>query len=309
MTLINQDYQVSIAPAADDTLEFLLGNGTPYFVDEFLGLDVDDIRTDDTARPLQHGLFPGMDLLGGRDLTMGVVTFGTTGDARSADRTPARVAANQDALVGAWTARSVDLSLTNPDDPNMVLRYRLPGQGVRRFYGRARKIARQDNTIPMGYAGARLQFSATDPRAYADDETVVNVQVIGSGTGGLTFPATFPVNIAPNTDGTAYATNDGNISTDPVIIIQGPVTNPVVQNYTDGTFIQVNLVLASGQTLVIDSAEKRVLLGGTASRAGQIALGSTFPRLLPGVNTLRLGGTIASGDQPVLSVAFRSAWL
>lgn len=309
--LVTADWQVSIAPLSDDTKEFLLGSGTPFLIESFLGLDVDDLRTDDVPRPLDHGMFPGTDLLGSRDLVMDVVTFGVVGDAASQTaRTPALVIANQDALVGAWTARSVDQSIVNPQDPNMVLRFRLPGQPTRRFLGRARKIARQDSTTPRGFARVRLQFTALDPRQYADAASVPTVTVTGQVSGtGVTFPATFPINITPSSDGSAYLTNAGNISTYPVVTVYGPITNPIVRNATDGTFIQVNLTLAAGQGLVIDSQERRVLLDGTASRANLIALGSKFPRLLPGANLLKIDGQIAAGTTPSMQVAFRSAWL
>jgi hypothetical protein len=186
--LVQADWQVSIAPLANDSLEFLLGDGTPYMVDKFLGLSIDDVRTDDQVKELEHGLWAGLDLLGGRDLELGIVTFGTVGDARSPDRTPARVMSNQDSLMGAWTAKSLDESALAPTIPNMVLRYKVPGQPVRRFLGRCRKVNREDSTAPYGYGQATLQFTAIDPRQYADGESLATLRA-GAATNFLLNPS------------------------------------------------------------------------------------------------------------------------
>lgn len=304
---VTEDYQVSIAPLADNTAELVLGPGTPYQVESMVGLSVDDIRTDDVPRALEHGLHPGLDLLGGRDVWVGVVVFGPSGT----PGTPEQVTTNLDDLVGAWTAASLDYAQNDPATPTMVLRFKAPGQAVRRMVGRCRRIDRNDDTIVFGYARSRLQFVATDPRQLSDLESVSSVQAPESGatTGGMIFPATFPLTFTSSQQTELSVSNDGNMSAYPLLTVTGPITNPRIDNITDGTFIQVNLPLAPGEQLVIDTAERRVLLGGTASRAHLLAPGFTFPRLRPGVNVVRLSGTWGTGERPLLAVASRSAWL
>jgi len=303
------DYQVSIGPLNGSSPEFLLGPGTPYLIDKFLGLDLDDFRTDDQPRSQAHGSEAGRDLLGSRDLTLDVYAFGVLGDAATTTtRTPELAWTNMDDLVGAWAATSLDTGMTTPDQPDMVLRFKVPGQPVRRFLGRARKVARNDTPTPFGYATATLQFTALDPRSYADTVSAASVAVTGTTTGGLTFPATFPVTFGASSDGQLTVRNIGNFSTRPTLTITGPITNPRVENLTDGTFIQVNLALAGGEPLTIDSPAERILLGG-ASRLNLLAVGSTFTHLRKGTTDLRLTGVVATGNTPTLSVSWRATWL
>ena len=303
------DYQVSIAPLNGSGTEFLLGPGTPYQIDKFLGLDLDDFRTDDLARSGEHGTWGGRDLLGSRELVLGIYAFGTVGDAAaSTSRSPSLAWSNMDDLVGAWAAAGLDLAQRSPNEPDMVLRFKAPGKPVRRFLGRARRVSRNDATVPFGYATTTLAFVALDPRAYADALESALVAVTGVTTGGLVFPATFPATFGASSDGQVMVTNAGNFSTTPTMVVTGPIANPRIDNLTDGTFIQVNIALAAGEPLTIDTANERVLLGG-ASRLNLLGVGSTFPRLSKGPSTLRLSGVVATGATPNLSVSWRSTWL
>ena len=282
-----------MALSLDYQLEYnglVFGSGTSFELVQANGLDdLPDVRVSDTPRPSDHGLFPGNDYAGGRVVE---VELEVTGASDAAFR------ANVDALGAATILRQTELPLS----------FRLPGTGNgRRIYARPRR-----RTLPVdrGYlfhfGKAVIQFVATDPRVYADTETVLNTAAATSG-GGRTYNRTYAlVYAAGGSGGTLLANNSGNFPTRPALTISGPCNTPRIENVTTGEFIACNLTVASGDMLVIDMGAHTVLLNGTASRYSTLVGGSTFWDLEPGANSLKFTSADSMGT---LQVAFRSAWL
>lgn len=98
-------------------------------------------------------------------------------------------------------------------------------------------------------------------------------------------------------------TNAGNKRSTPLVSIAGGSTNPRVTSTTDdGKYVQVNVTVPGGQTLVLDMDAMSATLNGV-DVAGSIEAGSRWFDLLPGANALVLagGGT--------LSTTFRDAYI
>jgi hypothetical protein len=114
---------------------------------------------------------------------------------------------------------------------------------------------------------------------------------------------------APTTGGALLTNNIGNYETNPVFTIKGPVTNPTITLLSTGEFFTLNMTLTGSDTIVIDMQQGTVVLNGTTTRYGSVAVGSSWFGLPPGSSTVKLSSTDSSypvGNQ--FRVDYRSAW-
>lgn len=253
------------------------------------GLGLPELRTSDTPRPQDHGLFWGNDYFGKRTFTLDVTILGDdAGD----------VAAKMDALTAAWQPPS-GADATSP------LTIDLPGQVARTLDGRPRRAAYNLDNLKSGVIVATLQYEAADPRFYSA-ETVLSTAAATTG-GGRTYNRVYPlVYAAGGTGGTVLVTNLGNFPSRPVLRVNGPSNTPRIENITAGKFLAANLAVAAGEYLEFDLDAHTVLLNGTASRYGTLVAGSSWWEIAPGDNSLRFTSADSAGT---LDVHFRSAWL
>src|SRR4029077_10397584 len=92
--------------------------------------------------------------------------------------------------------------------------------------------------------------------------------------------------------GSLAITNNGNIETKPLLIVEGPCTNPSITNANTGANLTFKLTMASGDRLVIDTdlhTATYYVSGSTigASRLYTLAPGSQWFSLAPGTTTLQ----------------------
>lgn len=255
------------------------------------------VRSSDQTRLRAHGLLAGDDFLDGRSITVPIRIFG--GD--SAGLSTA-VAALKAALV--------------PGAAEAPLTFQLPGVaggGVRRINARPRRLS-----LPVDFAHAisrtvlaLVGFDACDPRIYDETATTLTTGLAAS-VAGLSWPLAWNLNWGGASVGNSViATNIGSFSTPWTARIDGPVTNPSVENVTTGQVLSLSgdggLVLAAGEWVDLDSSTRTVLLGGTASRYSALTSSSSWWDLPPGSTTLRFAGTTTGSPQ--LAITFRSAWI
>lgn len=165
-------------------------------------------------------------------------------------------------------------------------------------------------TMPSPFLQWGVSLVCPDPRIYEAIQSSGSYDPTDTGSGGLFFPLTFPLDFqASETSGLLEIVNAGTIETPPVITITGPVTNPIVDNESTGHSIYTQgLELASGNTLVINVAERWAKLNGTTKRPDLIDASLTdWFSLEPGTNQLRLRGSGMSAGSTELSITYRSA--
>lgn len=155
-----------------------------------------------------------------------------------------------------------------------------------------------------------VSLFCADPRLYSATLSTGSYDPTTSGTAGLVFPLTFPLGFGSAGAG-AYLTvdNQGNVDSPPTFTIQGPVTNPIIDNDSIGKSIYcTSLALTSSDYLTISTADKTVYLNGTTSRPDLIDASQTvWFNLQPGINQLRLRGSSMSAGTTSLGISFRSA--
>lgn len=161
-----------------------------------------------------------------------------------------------------------------------------------------------------------LELFAPDPRIYSTVLSSASYDPVAAGADvGLLFPLEFPLTFlgAGAADGVLEVTNGGTFDTPPTFVIDGPVTNPVVQNETTGASIYTTgLALLDGEQLWLDVAARQARLGGAGGtlRADLIDPTTTvWGALAAGPNRLRLLGSDMVEGQTQLTVTWRDARL
>lgn len=277
--------------------DLVFGDFTSLQVDDFEVGDA-DLRTGDVESPGEDGQQFGLDYAGGRVLTWEIFTdTHSAADSRQAWADMQKV----------WDARSVR---TTPRQV-MSLRMRLPGHDTVRVYGRPRRLSaaalrqRQD-----GVTDHVATFATADHRFYGDTEHALVLDLISSGGGGITWPVTWPITWAPGAERQDVVRNLGELTTWPLIRIDGPVAQPEVAYVGTNTSVRLDLSLASDEHVVIDTRPwvRTVRRQDGASLAGRMR-GSRMANLaLPvGQTTIRFTGTDQTG-QASCQITYRNAY-
>jgi hypothetical protein len=229
--------------------------------------DTGTINVQDQAVTGHDGMLFGIDTLPGMVITQ-------TGYAYTSPATGQAALNAYSALAAAWNDPVVRLAYGSVQ----ILRAFYQGAaGIRRCYGRGRKIMPAYGQVFQGLVPFTSQFQCADNTWYSDAAYSVTLTNWGSGasglgTAGLLLPNTppFPVPARPYTSG-GVISNAGTLPTWPVFTFTGPLANPSVA-YT-GTPVAIGWsgTLNGGQTLVIDTRPwARTALIGGASAAGAL---------------------------------------
>lgn len=248
-----------------------------------------DVRTSDVERSRAHGLWPGVDLLGGRAVT-------------------ATVQANADLSDQLWVDVQEALRPTGDELPLTVELSGFAGGRVLRSNCRVRRVAVPVDVDRYQFGVARLvvEWFATDPRFYDDSATEESVTIASPTGTGLAFDATFDLSFGgPLPSGVVSVDNEGNFAAPWVVEFLGPVTDPRIELVSTGRTLSFSGSVGGGQTLTVDSLTKSVTLGGS-SRYSWLLPGSQWFDLAPGVNQVRLAASAGSGSG---TLTFRSAWI
>lgn len=253
--------------------------------------DSPDIRSTDYNRGQQDGMFPGEDLYAGRTIMIELELWGET-DVEFYD-----------------AYRQVLNACTK--GPERELEFKLPGWTDSLVVdARCRKVSGLivDQSFDLAVGRCVLQFFSTDPRMYSSVETATTVGFEGSQTGrsyNLSFNRVYGAIVTSNV---VAATNNGNYDAPWVARIDGPVTNPIIENSDTGETIQLIGTVPVGQFLEVASEPyQTIMLDGTATRYSWLASASQWFMLKPGLNNIRFRGT--STGTPTMTFTWRSAWV
>lgn len=145
-----------------------------------------------------------------------------------------------------------------------------------------------------------IRFTAYDP--VARDPRVQSIAFVSSGVVGA-FPITFPWQIASFGSGAQSINYDGTWLTYPTVVMNGPLTGPVLSNLTTQEKLQLNYTIPSGRTATIDLAygRKTATLDDGTNLIGYVSTDSDVAsfHLEPGVNTFQV---IATGTSAASSI-------
>lgn len=265
----------------------------PYHIVTVEGLaDLPAIRSGDTGRVARGGLVAGRDLYGGRSVT---ITLDVLADTQAA--------------FGVAVA-ALSRAFAAPVDDPLPLSFTIPGvaDGVAaRVYVRPRKRALPIATSWFqGTTRASVQLDAADPLLYSDSESSLTIAAAVEA-GGRSYDRTYDMTYGSlGTGGIGIVSNLGDTPAPVVLRIYGPIVDPRVTNTTTGQVLGLTATLGGGEFVDIDTADRTVLLGGTADRYSWLTTPQWWD-LQPGSNEISFTGSVSSGA--TVQVTYRSAWI
>lgn len=157
-----------------------------------------------------------------------------------------------------------------------------------------------------GYATTSASLWADDPLIYGLTLKSASTR-FPSSTGGLIWPATWPATwSATVASGHLQLTNDGSWESPIVWRIDGPVVSPVVTDVTSGRSFRLNLELADGEWVTVDSSTWEVLAQGDPQASRRVQFQGSWLDLAPGTHEFAFGGSEA-GENAMLTASWRDA--
>lgn len=261
--------------------------GVAWRLQELDGWDSAEVRAAVQQREADHGAWFTPGYLGERPITL-------TGKVEADD------------LTALDEAKERLLAAVSLSDTLLVVYESIPKQGVVRKSGKP--LFRYLSDTVAEYS---LLVTAADPRRYS---TALRSEqtALPSVSGGLTFPVTFPITwSAVTVSGDIDAHNEGSFPTSPRLAISGPVQAPQILCQRQDGSVQIlaySQDLASGDQLVIDTAEHTVVINGNASRRRWLSAPNGWPQISAGENVSFQFRASAYDASALLTVQWRSAW-
>lgn len=167
-----------------------------------------------------------------------------------------------------------------------------------------------DDTVVPNYPGLvkwGVTLSAADPRIYSAVLSSASYDPTAAlSGGGAGIPLAFPLAFSA-TASELEVVNGGNTPTPPVLTVQGPVVNPILDNNVTDESIPLLYALGVSDSIEVDVAARTVRLNGALRYDLLDAPNTEWWELEPGTNGLRLRGTGMASNQTLLTVAYRDA--
>lgn len=142
-----------------------------------------------------------------------------------------------------------------------------------------------------------LVFRAFDPYFYGGETS----QVFMLDENPPTWFPFFPLNLGGDAVSSQININyDGDVKTFPVWTIHGPGDDPKLINQTTGESLSIsNVSLDATQTITIDTKLRQITLDDNINLLPQLAWGSTFWTLEPGVNQVKIEMANATANSSI----------
>lgn len=270
-----------------DGTDLLFGTpATPVFNSTTPSFSSVEVRNSDTDNPRSDGRAFGVDYRGGLSVTFDLTVRSSSEDA---------VRSEAAGLATAWRADAVRRT------PGAVAELHACYAGKERvLYGRPRRFAPDYADAAINHLiGVDADFECVDDVFYDAEEKGVTIQLVPPSGGGLLAPLAAPLSTTATSDRSTVFTVGGVLPAWPVVEIEGPITNPVVEIVGLYAF-EFATSLAYDESVVIDARPWRrsVLRSDGASLAGKFT--RSTPRLPdaglpPGSYELSLRGQDATG--------------
>lgn len=269
----------------------VFGAGTPFPIQSVDGLEsLPQIRAQDDNRGYADGMFSGRDFLSGRTVS---VIFTTLANASVSAQT---------------NFNTIQQALLPQTSGTTELYFKLSSAGGEQFVNSRVRALRTsvDPNYTYGYITSQVDFFCPDPNYY--DSTLNTLSMtLGSGLGRVynrTYNLVYLTGSAPFTT----VTNSGWATTYPTITFNGPITNPVFGNVTQGNYIFLNGTFADTDIVVIDLYNKLITLNGNPARNLLLGNSSWFDAQ-PGANQFFFFGTSTLFPTTAVSVSWYSAYI
>ena len=190
-----------------------------------------------------------------------------------------------------------------------VLQFQLsPSGGLQRLNARVRgNVTPVTPEYTYGLIKSTFTFFSADPRYYDDNQQTATLSV--GNPLGRTYNRIYPLAYGGGSSAsTTTVTNAGWATTYPVITFNGPATNPIFGNTTQGNYIGISGTYSSSDQIIIDLDQKLVTLNGSSARNLLIG-GSNWFSAPPGSNQFYLTGSSTLVGTTSATVTWRNAYI
>ena len=252
------------------------GIGSPYQIQSVDGLEgLPGIRSQDDNRGYADGMFSGRDFLGGREIS---IIFNVFASATASAQ--ANFNTIQQALLPQSSGTTPLYFILSNAETEQVINARV--RGLR---------ASVDPNYTYGYITAQVIFFCPDPAYYSSNQQTASLDY--TPPTGRTYNRVY--NLVYGGGSATITTNienNGWTATYPLITLNGPITNPILGNQTEGLALNFICALTDADTLVVDLYNKLVTLNGAPAR-NLLGAGNWFSAQ-PGTNLFYLTGNAGS---------------
>ena len=267
------------------------GANSPYQIQSVDGLEsLPDIRNQDDNRGYADGMFSGRDFLAGRTISIIFTTLGSSGASAQANY------------------NTIQQTLLPQQSGTTPLYFILSNAGAEQVINARVRVLRTtvDPNYTYGYITSQVEFFCPDPNYYASNSQTLDL--LYQPPTGRTYNRTYDVSYGGgNNIVTGTVNNAGWGTSYPLVTINGPITNPIIGNYTEnaslsfsGTYIQTDL-------LVVDLYNKLITLNGSPAR--NLLISGTWFSAQPGNNTFYFTGTGYTTGITQAVVTWQSAYI
>jgi hypothetical protein len=267
------------------------GANSPYQVLSVDGLEsLPGIRNQDDNRGYADGMFSGRDFLAGRTISIIFNTFGTAG------------ASAQD------NYNTIQRTLLPQTQGTTPLYFMLSDNQVEQVvYARVRALRTAiDPNYTYGYITSQVEFFCPDPRYYASN--MQTADMLFSADLGRTYNKIFNYTYGGGSASiTTTINNAGWADTYPTIVINGPITSPIIGNQTENAQLSFTGSYADTDFLTIDLYNKLITLNGNPAR--NTLLSGTWFSAQPGNNEFYFSGTDTLVGTTKAVVTWQSAYI
>ena len=253
------------------------GVGSPYqilSVDGLEGLPV--IRNQDDNRGYNDGMFSGQDFLGARTISMIINVFGS-----GATSAQTNLNTLQKYLLPQVSGTTPLYFLLPPSSGEQFINARV--RGLRTTI---------DPNYTYGYITCQIEFYCPIPLIY--DSTLQSATMTKGGALGRVYNRTYNLTYLTGSAPFTSVLNSGWATAYPTITFNGPITNPIFGNYTQGQYLFFTYTFVDTDTCVINLLDKTVTLNGSPAR-NLVTATSTWLTAPPGTNQFYYYGTGTTG--------------
>lgn len=279
-TLENADGQSIIINDHDsDPLNFIALQEYPTFELE--------IKNQEIAKEGQHGIWDFNSFYGKRLIVFSGVIVGEDEE---------KVVEIQDQLK---LVVGLPLEPTSTNDGVISIKYTDPRGRALQTTGKIYNTMRFSRNIREPF---RLNFQLILKSANPDIESQTETQSIGARgyeIGSIQLPTKMATKIDIVKRQTLTVTNLGNTYANPIITINGALTNPKIENLSTGKYMSFTRTLALGNKIIIDVANGTIEDETGVDISGDLDIGSEFIKLKSGDNILYLTSDENLSENPI----------
>lgn len=279
-TLENADGQsIIINDHNSDPLNFIALQEYPTFELE--------IKNQEIAKEGQHGIWDFNSFYGKRLIVFSGVIVGEDEE---------KVVEIQDQLK---LVVGLPLEPTSTNDGVISIKYTDPRGRALQTTGKIYNPMRFSRNIREPF---RLNFQLILKSANPDIESQAETESLGTRgyvAGSLKLPTKLSAKVDIVKRQTLTVTNLGNTYANPIITINGALTNPRIDNLSTGKYMSFTRTLALGEQIVIDVLNGTIKDENGTDISGDLDLGSEFIKLKSGDNVLYLTSDENTTENPI----------